>query len=152
MGLKVFEKSIWKKRSGHVWSFICPMCKAGRKVPFRSRPGAIHFFQIGLTSVIFALLTSPWLKWKGVVSFVPFWSIFETIYRLRMRASLSCPHCGFDPYLFLIDSDRSKKEMDAYWRKKFADKGIPYPEPPKSKLANVHPTQPKPSNLRQPNL
>ncbi len=74
------------------------------------------------------LLGWPWLAWKGVVSFLPFWALFETIYRLRMRHALSCPHCGFDPYLYLDNVERAKEEMDAHWRRKFAEKGIPYPE------------------------
>ncbi|MBI2712650.1 MAG: hypothetical protein HYX41_07350 [Bdellovibrio sp.] len=84
--------------------------------------------QVVLTAVFFTICTSPWLAWKGIVSVFPFWAGFEFIYRWRMRAALPCPHCGFDPYLFLIDEDWAKKEVEAHWRKKFADHGIPYPE------------------------
>ena len=45
-----------------------------------------------------------------------------------MRAALPCQQCGFDPYLFLIDEEWAKKEVEQHWRKKFADHGIPYPE------------------------
>ena len=52
---------------------------------------------------------------------------FEGYYRSRVRIALSCPHCGFDPYLYLTDVKRARQEIEAYWRKKFAEKGIPYP-------------------------
>ena len=31
----------------------------------------------------------------GVVAFLPFWTVFETIYRMKVRTLLGCPHCGF---------------------------------------------------------
>ena len=60
---------------------------------------------------------------------MPFWAIFEVIYRWRTRALLPCKECGFDPYLYLIDPELAKKEVEDYWKKKFDDKGIPYPDP-----------------------
>jgi hypothetical protein len=76
------------------------------------------------------LLTWTFFQWKGLVSFIPFWCIFEVIYRTRARATIYCKSCGFDPYLFLVDTELAKKEVDGHWRKKFEEKGIPYPEPP----------------------
>jgi hypothetical protein len=73
------------------------------------------------------IATWKWMSWKGIVSFVPFWTIFELGYRWKMRAALGCPQCGFDPYLFLVDAKWARKEIEAHWRKKFAEKGIPYP-------------------------
>jgi hypothetical protein len=122
--------SFWKRDSLHEpWQFYCPLCKTTRRLPERPRPNARHYFQVALTSAVFTLVTWPWFSWKGIVSFVPMWTIFEIIYRSRMRAALSCRNCGFDPYLFLIDVQKAKAEVDAYWRKKFADAGVPFPEP-----------------------
>jgi hypothetical protein len=41
---------------------------------------------------------------------------------------LACNHCGFDPYLYLIDVPRAREVVENHWRKKFAEKGIPYPK------------------------
>lgn len=84
--------------------------------------------QIGLTSVVFMLATWNWFEWKGIVSFVPFWAIFEVIYRAKVRAAIVCQECGFDPVAYHVDMPRARSLVDAHWRKKFADKGIPYPE------------------------
>jgi hypothetical protein len=126
------KKSLWKERDGNVWSFFCPLCRANRKVPFRSRPGGFkQTFQIGVTAAFFTLVTWNWFDWKGIVSFVPLWAIFEAVYRTRTRAHLNCPHCGFDPYLYLVDIKKARREIEDHWRKKFAEKGIPFPEPDK---------------------
>jgi hypothetical protein len=86
---------------------------------------------MGLTSVVLMLATWKWFEWKGIVSFFPLWALFEMIYRSKVRASLACIHCGFDPYLYLIDVPRAREVVENHWRKKFAEKGIPYPEPEK---------------------
>lgn len=94
------------------------------------RPGqAKHFLQVGITAAFFTLLTWNWLEWKGFVSFVPFWIVFEVMYRAKVRVSLACLRCGFDPTLYLIDVDRARSAVEVHWRAKFKEKGIPYPSP-----------------------
>ena len=115
---------------GSFWKFICPLCQADRRISGRSRPGGMkHFLQIGLTAFVFMMATWNWMSWKGIVSFVPFWVLFELGYRWKMRAMLCCTQCGFDPNLFMVDEKRARQEIEAHWRKKFLEKGIPYPEP-----------------------
>ena len=130
-------KSFWQARKGHLWSFICPLCRVQRRIPFRPQPGGLrHGFQVGLTSLVFTLACWPWMGWKGLISFVPFWMGFEIFYRWRMRATLSCTQCGFDPYLFRIDLKRASREIETHWRGKFKEKGVPYPERP---AKEIHP-------------
>ena len=136
-------RSLWQNRYKNLWCFICPLCQAPRRVPFRPSPGVKAFLQIGLTTFFFTLICWRWFTWKGCVSFIPFWTVFELIYRARLRVALPCDQCGFDPYLFAIDARWASREVDAHWRKKFAEKGIPYPEPP--------PTAVHPRHLRQGN-
>lgn len=121
--------SLWKNRDRDIWAFYCPQCKTQRKVPGRPNPATIkHLLQIGLTSVVFTLATWPVFGLKGLVSFIPIWAAFETLYRTRFRAHVSCPHCGFDPFLYLSNIKRARGEIEDYWRKKFEEKGIAYPE------------------------
>lgn len=128
------KKSLWRDKKSSSWSFFCPNCRADRKIPFHPHPGRLkHFVQIGLTAVFFTLCAWPLFGAKGIVAFVPIWAIFEVIYRTKVRAVISCPHCGFDPYLYLSDVKRAREEIEKHWKAKFAEKGIPFPgaeEPP----------------------
>lgn len=125
---QALKKSLWRNSSNQAWSFFCPLCRANRKVACHPRPKPIHYAQVALSSVVFMLATWSWFDWKGIVSFVPLWAAFEVVYRSRVRVALNCPHCGFDPYLYLVDIKRAREEIEAHWRKKFAEKGVPFPE------------------------
>lgn len=120
-------KTLWKDQKKRNWSFYCPQCRASRTIPFQPKPEPRHFVQIGLAAAFFTLVTWPWFTWKGIVSFVPFWLIFETFYRGLVRVAVACPHCGFDPFLYMHDAKRARVEIEAHWRKKFTEKGIPFP-------------------------
>lgn len=111
-------------------------------IPYQPKPGLNHMAQIALTSIVFMIATWSWFGFKGIVSFVPFWATFEFIYRAKVRGAIICKECGFDPVAFHIDLPRARTLVDQHWRKKFADKGIPYPEKTQQK-GKLNATQPK---------
>lgn len=111
-------KTVWQERHRQSWSFYCPLCTTPRKLPSAPRPSARHFVQIGLTSLMITVVAWRWLEWKGIVSFIPLWICFEVLYRLRMRRAAHCDHCGFDPYLFLVDQDQAKAAVTEHWEQK----------------------------------
>lgn len=121
-------KSLWNQKHKRVWSFFCPLCRTTRKIAHQPRPTPMHYGQLVITTLVFTVLTSHWFSWKGCVVFIPLSIVFEVIYRSRSRVALNCPHCGFDPYLYLTDIQRAREEIEGHWRRKFAEKGIPYPE------------------------
>ncbi|MBI4925694.1 MAG: hypothetical protein HY843_07200 [Bdellovibrio sp.] len=127
--LNLFKTS-WKEKTEPVWNFICPTCKAQRMIIGGPRPKQKHYVQVGLTSAVFTLLTWPVFSWKGLVSFIPFWMVFEIFYRIKIRALVGCPHCGFDPYLFLSHEEKAKQQMKDHLEKKYEKILAKKPEPP----------------------
>lgn len=123
-------KSVWRGTPSRIWKFICPTCHTERRVPLRGAPGGIHYVQIGLTAALFTVAAWPIFGIKGFVSFLPIWAVFETVYRIRRRGIVMCPKCGFDPVLFMRDSDRARDEMRKFWVKRFEEKGIEIPKQP----------------------
>jgi hypothetical protein len=104
------------------------------------KPGhPMHFAQVGITSVVFALAMNyfwPWVGIRALVVFVPLWIAFEVVYRAKVRASVACKKCGFDPVLYLSDVDRTREAIRDHWRKRFEEKGIPFPEAPADDVAS----------------
>lgn len=80
--------------------------------------------QVILTTAFFVVVTWNWWQWKGIVALVPFWTLFEFVYRLRLRGYLACPHCGFDANLFMVDQNRAREEVKRHVRKKYEERGI----------------------------
>jgi hypothetical protein len=74
------------------------------------------------------MLSWNWLGFVGLFSIVPFWIVFELVYRIRLRTGFECKVCGFDPYLYLHDIQKAKAQVDARLRQTYALKGVPYPE------------------------
>jgi hypothetical protein len=137
------HKTLWQEArpADQVWSFYCPQCKIPRKIPYKARPTLKHYAQVGLTALVFVLMTWNWFTWKGIVAFVPMWVVFEALYRTKVRAALSCENCGFDPILYLVDVKRARRDIEDHWKKRFEEKGIPYPSAPSPKEKKSTPTK-----------
>lgn len=121
------EKTQWQTNAKS-YDFLCPNCKAQRRWPFaRIAAGKILLFQVGITALLCAALTYPWLNGKGIVVFIPIWLVAETIQRIRRRMVSQCPHCGFDPFLFVTDQDKAIQEIELHWKREFEKRGKPYP-------------------------
>ncbi len=112
----------WKDPASRpTWRYFCPFCGAPRRlVGSGPRVQRRHVVQVALTSAVAASLLWPLLQWRGLFLFFPFWMVFEVFHRLRVRAQLECPQCGFDPALFLADQQRARLQMRAFWEKKLA--------------------------------
>src|SRR4051794_20811610 len=120
MAIKNSLNTNWDGKQRQTWTFYCPLCAAPRKLVGTPNPGKpMHYIQVGLCSLMFALATHRWFEWKGLVSFLPMWIVFEVVYRTRVRARLACSDCGFDPVLCMTDSERAKREVEAHWKKLF---------------------------------
>jgi hypothetical protein len=146
------SKSLWRERHTRPWSFYCPQCRAPRKLAHHPDPGRLaNYVRVALCAAVFTIAAWRWFEWKGIVSFVPFWAIYELYYRTRIRGVLACPHCGFDPYLYLVDSQLARQEIEKHWKKKFAEHGIPFPAPKHGGVmpAEAHLTSPSPSAAKE---
>jgi predicted RNA-binding Zn-ribbon protein involved in translation (DUF1610 family) len=113
-----FTNPHWAQKGHKHWQFYCPFCGVSRRLKMRPKPESRHFFQVGLTAAFLTALGWPWFGIKGLVVFLPIWIVFEVLYRLRVRAELSCQNCGFDPILYLADLPMARREMQAFWSKK----------------------------------
>ncbi len=128
---KKFLKGLQKKTNFSVkkkfWSYYCPQCKTERRITLQPRPTFKHVLQVFLTAIIFMFACWSWFEWKGILAFFPIWIVFEISYRAIIRTKLYCELCGFDPYLYLIDVPKARKEVENFWRKKYADQGVAFP-------------------------
>lgn len=108
-----------------LFAFYCPLCRKPRASQIRPEVGTLkHFLQVGILTAVVTLALYPWFDWKGVVSFLPLWVIFEVSYRSKVRQSLKCLNCGFDPVLYLKDVGLARKEVESFWQEKLKTQDI----------------------------
>jgi hypothetical protein len=112
----LFKQRVWKESHNQAFTFYCPLCMASRRIPMHPKAGQpIHFIRIGLLTLVFTLLTWDWFGPKGLVAFVPFWIVFEVFYRAKVRVALACNKCGFDPALYLVDTQKAREAVQEHW-------------------------------------
>ena len=122
--------SIWKKIENAGFRFYCVGCNRERRLAPPAKVGSLKFnAHILITTLFFSMITFPIFHFKGPLFFlIPVGLVFEAVYRIKMRSSLVCPDCSFDPILYLVDREKATRQVEEVWRKKFEEKGFPYPE------------------------
>lgn len=122
--------SLWKKIEESGFKFYCVGCNRERRIHPPAKIGSALFYtQILITAAILTVAAYPWLGLKGFAFLViPVGIAFEVVYRMKMRAAIVCPDCEFDPILYLVDRKKAAHQVERVWRKKFEQRGLPYPE------------------------
>ena len=128
-------QSIWKRIENQGFKFYCVGCNRERRQAPPAKVGSKKFLShILLTTAFLTVLSFHWLHFRGFYFFIiPVGLVFDALYRMKMRAALVCPDCNFDPILYLVDRDKAVRQVEETWRKKFEERGFPYPEPKKRK-------------------
>lgn len=122
------KNELWNDRGRQgAWRYYCPFCGVSRALKMAPRPGWRHFGQVLLTTLVFTAALWPFFGGAGLFLLLPFWILFEALYRLKVRAELQCEQCGFDPTLFLADAERAKAEMKVFWEKKLGKSKVGAP-------------------------
>ena len=128
MELNSFSKSLWQEHQKKNFKFFCPLCSSPRETSMHPKPHQpILVFRVFVTSLAVMLCTWNWMGWKGIVSFIPLWIAFEWTYRSKVRLQVECPHCGFDPYLYVSRPEAANARVKEHFKKVFDERGIPYP-------------------------
>lgn len=120
-------RSLWRSRPQRGFSYFCPVCGTPHRLPFSLAPSFRHYVQVGLTTLVAAIAAWPVFGPKGFVLFVPLWMGFEMFFRLRARARMRCDQCAFDPYLYLVDAQKARAEIDTHFKGLFEAKGLGWP-------------------------
>jgi hypothetical protein len=121
----------WMKQiENQGFRFFCVSCRRERRQAPPAKVGSPGFFlQVLIADSFFTFLFWPFMGAKGFLAFlIPVGMILETVYRLKMRSAMVCPDCKFDPILYLVDRQKAIRQVEEAWRKKFLEKGIPFPE------------------------
>ena len=128
---RIVRKGLKRERYRKVFSFFCPNCSVSRRIPLLRHPFSRDLLiQLTVATAFLTLIFWNLLEWKGVLSLLPLAVGYEVVHRFRLRMHLRCKDCGFDPYIYALDTQWAREEVVNHWREKFKKAGRPYPGDP----------------------
>lgn len=88
-------------------SCYCAFCRSERKVYTKKNIGLgdILASALGAGAVMFAIFQE--FDPRVMLIFVAFLALAETFVQLRWRMTMTCKFCGFDPVLYLKDTEKA---------------------------------------------
>jgi hypothetical protein len=102
-------------------SGFCAFCREPRVI---YRKKSLNLFNIA--SSLLGTAVVSYLVWqefdpRAVVIFVFMLAITEIFLQIRWRMTIMCRHCGFDPALYLKDTDAAVQKVQAHLEKRRND-------------------------------
>jgi hypothetical protein len=88
-------------------SCYCAFCRSERKVYSKKNIGISDILAsaLGAGAVMFAIFQE--FDPRVMLLFVAFLAIAEIFVQIRWRLTISCKHCGFDPVLYVKDTEKA---------------------------------------------
>src|SRR5690606_12545471 len=108
-------------RNKYIKSCYCAFCRSERRISLQKHVG---MYEIGL-SVLGAILLSflffqsvdpRILVFAGVIL-----SLFEFFVQIKYRLAMSCPHCGFDPLLYIKSKEKACAQVQKHLEQRKSD-------------------------------
>lgn len=86
---------------------FCAFCKSERIVYSRKSLGFGAFFGCLLAALSLMVLVFQDFDPRAILFFILFLVVAEIFTQIRWRISVVCKHCGFDPVLYLKDTEKA---------------------------------------------
>lgn len=92
----------------------CAFCRSSRRIYTSRGVGVVHLVGGLIWSVIFTMGYFRDLDFRGVFVFLVILAVSEIFLRLRWRMQIVCPHCGFDPVLYLKNPEQAATHVRGF--------------------------------------
>ena len=108
---------------------FCAFCKSPRRIYKKKNINLFNILACALGSAL--LMLALWQEFdpKVILLFVLFLAITETFLQLRWRLTVVCKQCGFDPVLYLKNSEAAAKKVCARLERRKSDPASMLAEP-----------------------
>lgn len=100
---------------------FCAFCRVPRRVYKKKRIGSGDVFAALLGAAVLTALIFQEFDARGIFFFVGLLFISETFIQLRWRTGVVCPHCGFDPVLYVKEPEKAAQKVRAHLEKRADD-------------------------------
>jgi hypothetical protein len=105
--------------------FYCPLCRAERKIQYRSQLSPKNYMQIFTISLTLGYLLYPLMQLKVLFLFFFVWIAFEASVKILFRKQVPCPDCGFDATWYRKDVKVAREKVRVHFATRQAMKNNP---------------------------
>lgn len=99
----------------------CAFCRSPRRVYKQKRAGWFEFAVAAFGAGIMMFLFFGGLDARAIFIFVFMAGAADLFVQLRWRLTASCPHCGFDPVLYMKDHSQAAAKVKVHLEKRKND-------------------------------
>ena len=89
----------------------CAFCRTERIVYTKRRMDVFNVLAAAAAATVVMLAIWGTMEPKAMLIFVAFLAIGETFVQIRWRLNIVCKECGFDPVLFLKDTEAAAQKV-----------------------------------------
>ncbi len=107
-----------KKRTSQLNRVYCAFCRLPRTSYLKKHVNWTNVAQSLLVAVLLMYLVWQQFEARVVIFFILSLSLGEIFLQIRWRLTVVCPHCGFDPVLYVHSPDKAAQRV----MKKLEDK------------------------------
>lgn len=105
------------------FEFFCPLCCSRQRTNTIDRMSWRHHAALSIGTIAFTFLFWNVFGIKALATYLVYWTIFETVYRMRKRAEFICRNCGFDPFLYKSDVEKMRAEVKSKLQERILTEG-----------------------------
>lgn len=90
---------------------LCAFCKSERRINRKKNLSLSDYIAAGICSLIAMAVIFKDVDPRMFIFFVFFIAVGEFFVQIRWRMGVVCPHCGFDPVLYLRSPDKAAAKV-----------------------------------------
>jgi hypothetical protein len=105
------------------FEFFCPVCCSRQRTNTIAKIGIHHHIAILSFTLMFTFAFWNFFGIKAITTYLVYWAIFEVSYRLRKRSEFVCRNCGFDPFLYKTDVEKTRAQVKNYLQDRILNEG-----------------------------
>ncbi len=113
----------------------CAFCKEPRRVYTKRHMAASNVLLSLVTSGLIMMILWQQPDPRVFMLFVLCLSVSEVFVQIRWRVSIACPHCGFNPVLYIKDPERAATRVSEFFELKKQDPTFFFSSNPLLKVA-----------------
>lgn len=108
-------------RKKHLKQCYCAFCRSERRISLQKHIGLYEIGLSALGAVLLSFLFYQSLQPQALVFLGVSLSLLEFFVQFKYRLAIACPHCGFDPLLYIKSREKACEQVKQHLERRKND-------------------------------